>query len=84
MRIAETRAAYSSVKVSAASLMMRLVPRQVSRASGNPPLQFVESLERRQLLSTTGVIAHSKPPATPPQYDHVVIVVEENHSYSKI
>ncbi|MDB5301476.1 MAG: acid phosphatase [Phycisphaerales bacterium] len=63
--------------------MMRLFPGQISRTTCKP-LQFVESLESRQLLSTTGVIAHSKPPATPPQYDHVVIVVEENHSYSKI
>jgi hypothetical protein len=41
----------------------------------------LERLESRQLLSAGPA---SKRPAAPPQYDHVVIVMEENHSYDQM
>ena len=41
----------------------------------------IEPLESRQMLSA-GVA--SRQPASPPPYDHVVIVMEENHSYAQV
>jgi hypothetical protein len=45
------------------------------------PQPMIEPLEPRQLLSGGSV---AKQPASPPRYDHVVIVMEENHSYGQV
>jgi len=41
------------------------------------PISSFEPLESRTLFATTAA-------ATPPRFDHVVVVVEENHSYGQI
>ncbi|MDB5330144.1 MAG: hypothetical protein JWP03_1295 [Phycisphaerales bacterium] len=46
--------------------------------------QFVESLESRQMLSANAGMKSPKAVTTPPHYDHVVVVIEENHSYGEI
>lgn len=45
------------------------------------PQTAIEPLEPRQQLSA-GPVANQ--PASSPRYDHVVVVVEENHSYAQI
>ncbi|HWE97517.1 MAG TPA: alkaline phosphatase family protein [Tepidisphaeraceae bacterium] len=62
--------------------MRRLIKRLFGSRSfkSSPRLpRVVEPLERRQLLS-----AAPKAATAPPRYDHVIVVIEENHAYNQI
>lgn len=59
-------------------LIKRLFGSRSFKSSSRLP-RVVEPLERRQLLS-----AAPKAAAAPPRYDHVVVVIEENHAYNQI
>src|SRR5437588_7812264 len=55
----------------------RAAARTPTRPPVRPPRSPIESLESREFFSAAALV-------TTPRYDHVVIVVEENHSYGQI